>query len=187
MSWWNPLSWGDESDSTRTKRLDMNRQGEESSAFADDAQTAFINQRGALDGTRQNLQNTIDGKNLLSGEMLRQGLQQNLAQQRSIAAGAAPRDASMAARTAAIQSGRLGYGMSGQATMAGLQEKKDAQAQLAELLMRQRQQELEASLGARQNAISGYGGVQTEASGLEKAAPLINAGVGLVGARLGRK
>jgi hypothetical protein len=187
MSWYKPWTWGDESDSSKEKRNDLNLQGAESSAFADDAQTSFLGMRGAMDAQRAQLGDIASGKDSLSGEQLRQGLQQNLSTQRSMAASAAPRDAAMAARTAAIQGGRMGYGMSGQAALAGIQERASARDQLTRMLMEQRQQELQAALQARQNAISGYGGVTPEQSGLEKMQPLINAGIGIGSAALGRK
>jgi hypothetical protein len=87
----------------------------------------------------------------------------------------------MAARTAANNVGRLGYGMSGQAAMAGMQERRDAESQLANMIMQQRQQDLNAALGSRQNATSAYGSVtpeQATPSMLQMAQPFINAGMG---------
>lgn len=111
------------------------------------------------------------GMDSISAEQLRQGLEQNIAGQRSMAAGAAPQNAAMAARTAAINAGRMGAGMSGQAAMAGLQERRDAlgaqmgamqgQGQMQGLmqqgLMGQRGQNLQAGLGGMQGAMQGYG------------------------------
>jgi hypothetical protein len=183
MSWYKPWTWADDSKSQRQQRNDMNLQGAESGAFADDAQTAFINQRGAADALKAQMANQAAGRNLISAEQLRQGLQQNLAAQRSMAASAAPRDAAMAARTAAIQAGRLGSGMSGAAAVAGMQEAANARDSLANLLTQQRQQELQASLGARQNAIGAFGGVKPEGSTLDKWGSAIIGGIG-AGAQL---
>jgi hypothetical protein len=58
--------------------------------------------------------------------------------------------------------------MAGQQAIAGLQERQQAQQALAQMLMQQRQQELQAALGSRQNAISAYGGVTPEGSFLDK-------------------
>jgi predicted DNA-binding WGR domain protein len=187
MSWYNPLTWGDESKSAKTQRTDLNNQGGMSSVFADQGQTGF----GALGAESQDLRQMLAaqarGENSVVEQQLRQGLQSNVAAQRSMAASASPQNAAMAARQAAINAGRMGMGLSGQAATARIQEQQAAQKTLGELLMAQRAQELQAALGSRQNAISGYGGVTPEKSGLDKAAPLINAGVGLLGAYVGKK
>lgn len=144
------------------------------SDFADQAQSGYQNYgiqgRQALSG----LQAIAQGQNSVSAEQLRQGLQQNLAAQRSLAAGASPRNSAMAARTASIQSGRLGAGLAGQQAVAGLQERNQAQTQYGNLLGSLRGQDLSAALGSRQNAMQGYAAQnagQPEKSGIEKYAP----------------
>ena len=64
---------------------------------------------------------------LVSQEQLRQGLAQNIAGQRSMAAGASPANQSMAARLAMINAGRLGAGYSGQQALAAMQEHENLQ------------------------------------------------------------
>jgi hypothetical protein len=179
-----PLGSGlvDESKSAKDQRYNLNNQGGMSSWFADQGQENFGALGAEATGQRQYLRDLAAGKNSVSAEQLRQGLQQNLAGQRSMAASASPQNAAMAARSAANNSARLGYGMSGQAAVAGMQERNDANKMLAELIMRQREQELQAALQSRQNAIGAYGGVKPEKSTLEKYAPLINAGVGALSA-----
>ncbi len=170
----NILNLGDESEEAKAKRANLNRQGREASDFAALGQHNF-GKLGAESGTlREQLARQARGEDSVSREMLRQGLQQNLSAQRSMAAGAAPNNQAMAARTAAMQMGRMGAGMSGQAAIAGLQEKKDAQGLLGQMLMQQRQQELAAALGSRGNAITAFGGGDTGKTGLEKAQPAIN-------------
>src|SRR6187399_344135 len=119
------------------------------------------------------------GQNSVSAEQLRQGLQQNQAAQMSMAAGASPQNVAMAARTAAIQSGRLGAGLAGQQAIAGLQERNQAQQQYGQLLQALRAQELQAALQSRQSAMGGYGAAQAgapEKSWLEKYGPAIQSG-----------
>lgn len=125
------------------------------------------------------------GQDSISAEQLRQGLQQNHAAQMSMAAGARPQDASMAALGAARNMGDAAAGMSGQAAMAGLQERRDALgAQLGALgaganaqqgfmggqaglqgaiqqgMLTGRGQDVQATLGGQQGALQGYGGIE---------------------------
>ena len=103
------------------------------------------------------LQRTANGENSVSAMQLQQGLQQNLAAQQSLAAGAAPQNSAMAARTAAIQSGRLGSGLAGQQAAAGLQERSQAQGQYGALITGLRGQDAQVADTARANALTGYG------------------------------
>ena len=186
MAWYDPTSWGDESESSKQKRADLNAQGAASSGFATEGEQNFRGLGAEAYDQRRQLQRLQSGQDSLSAEQLRQGLQQNVAAQRSMAASAAPRDAAMAARTAMMNAGRLGSGMAGAAAQAGIQERRAATEALNQLLMQQRQQELMAALQSRGNAIQAYGGVTPEPTGLEKMAPFINAGVGLGAAYIGR-
>lgn len=130
--------------------------------------------------TLAGLQAQANGQNSVSAEQLRQGLAQNQAAQQSFAAGASPQNAAMAARTAAIQSSRLGAGLAGQQAIAGLQERQQAQQQYAQLLQALRQQELQAALQSRQNAMQGYGAQNAgtpEKSNIEKYGPMIQSGL----------
>lgn len=188
MAWYNPLSWGDESKSSKAQRSDLNETGLASNQFAEYLQGGVQQLGGESQALRQMLADQAAGRGpSLASEQLRQGLQSNVAAQRSMAASAAPQNAAMAARQAALNAGRLGMGMSGQAAAARIQEQEAARRQLAEMLLQQRQQDMQGALGSRQNAISGYGAVTPEKSGLDKNAPLINAAVGIAGAAMGRK
>lgn len=123
---------------------------------------------------RDYLRQTAAGQNSLSAEQLRQGLQQTQAAQLSMAAGAAPQDAAGAARTAAIQMGRLGSGMAGQQAIAGIQERAAAQRELGGMIMQQRGQDASVALGSRQSAMAGYGASNAgapEKSFIEKYGP----------------
>lgn len=164
----NPLSWGDQSDEQKKQNAQIMGQGDESAAFANRSQGRFNQLAGDLNAQHAYLQQLAQGQNSVSAEQLRQGLGQLLAQQRSLAAGAAPRNAALAARTAAIQSARLGAGMAGQQALAGLQERNQAQQALAQLLLQQRQQELAATQGARGQAIDAYRNYKPEGSTLDK-------------------
>lgn len=125
------------------------------------------------------------GQDSISAEQLRQGLQQNQAAQMSMAAGARPGNAAMAARTAAMNMSRQGMGMSGQAAMAGLQERRDAlgaqlgamgagaqaqqgfmggqsnlQGAIQQGLLTGRGQDAQVGLGGQGLAMQGYGGIE---------------------------
>jgi hypothetical protein len=153
-----------------------------SSGFADQAQGGYQDYGRQAQPVLDQLRRQANGQDSVSAEQLRQGLQQNVAAQRSLAAGAAPRNTAMAARTAAIQSGRLGAGMAGQQAIAGIQERQSANQSYGNLLGNLRGQDLQAALGGRQNAMSGYAAQnagQPEKSGIEKFGP---AAIGALGA-----
>lgn len=122
-------------------------------------------------GTRDYLGRLMRGEDSVSAEQLRQGLQQNLAAQRSFAAGAAPRNAGMAARTAAMNMGRMGSGLAGQQALAGIAERNAAANALGGMQTAFRGQDVNAALQGYQGAIK-----PPEASTWDK---LLGAGVGL--------
>jgi hypothetical protein len=136
--------------------------------FANAAQGNYNMATDQLQGTYGQLgeamkyqQGLARGENSVSAEQLRQSLQQNLAAQRSMAAAASPNNAAMAARTAAMQQGKLGSGLAGQQATAGLQERNQAMTQygqlggtLGQLQLGVRGQDVNAALGARQSAIN---------------------------------
>lgn len=163
-------------DAEKQRKELLYQQAAAAGGFAHKGERGFgqLGQRstGALDY----LQAQAQGQNSVSAEQLRQGLAQNQAAQQSFAAGASPQNAAMAARTAAIQSGRLGAGLAGQQAIAGLQERQQAQQQYAQLLQALRQQELQAALQSRQNAMQGYGAQNAgtpEKSNIEKYGPMV--------------
>lgn len=178
MAWWNPFSWGDESKSAKQKRANLDETGDAASQFAEFGQGQFMGLGAEAARARDGLRRIISGQDSLSREQLRQGMQSNIAAQRSMAASAAPSNAPMAALHAAQNIGRIGAGMSGQAALAGIQERQAAQQALAQMLLQERQQNLQAALGSRSNAVSAYGGITPEASTLEKLASPIAAGLG---------
>lgn len=112
--------------------------------------------RGLLDM----LDRRAQGQDSLSAEQLRQGLQQNLAAQQAMAASARPSNSAAAARTAALQSARLGSGLAGQQAMAGIAERQAAEQSMGGLLSQLRQQDLQAALQSRQNALQGFGDIE---------------------------
>lgn len=137
--------------------------------FADQGQAGYGNMTGELDKDREALRALASGQNSIAAEQLRQGLQQNLASQRSFAASASPQNAAMAARTAMNNMNRAGMGMSGQAALAGLQERQAAQEALARLNLGQREQDINVGIGSRQNQMTGLGANKPrEPSGWEK-------------------
>lgn len=158
----------DDSQSQIDQRNNLNAQGRAAADFAGQGEYGFGALGGEAQAEREYLRRLASGQESVSAEQLRQGLQQNVALQRSLAAGASPQNAVMAARTAAMQTARLGSGYAGQAAQAGMQERQMAHQALVNAILQQRQQELQAALGSRQNAISGYGGYKPEGSTLDK-------------------
>ncbi len=153
-------------------------QADAASKFAGQGEEGFGKLGAEATAQRDYLRRIAGGQDSVSAEQLRQGLMQNQAAQRSMAAGAAPGNAAMAARTAAMQSARLGSGLAGSQAVAGLQERQQANNALAELIMQQRQQELNAALGSRQNANAALGAYKPEQSAAQKYGPAIIGALG---------
>lgn len=158
MSWYDPTTWLQSPDQGQDeqRRGDLLGQAANAGNFANQATGQFNDLARQGNAALGQLQATANGQNSVSMAQLGQANQQSLAQQQSIAAGAAPQNAAMAARTAAIQSGRLSSGLAGQQAVAGLQERNQAQQQYAQLLQGLRGQDTQAALGAQGNAINGY-------------------------------
>ena len=150
----------------------LNEQSGKAGGFADESQGRFGTLGNALSGETDHLRRVARGEESVSAMQLGQALQKNQAAQQSMAAGARPGNAAMAARTAAMQAGRQGAGLAGQQAIAGIQERQQAQQALTNAIMQQRQQELAATQGARGQAIGGYGagftGAMQNPTGLEK-------------------
>lgn len=138
----------------------LGSQSNQAGGFADVGEKGFRQLGNESAHVRQDLRNLASGKNSISAEQLRQSLQQNQAAHMSMAAGAAPQNQAMAARTAMTGMGRAATGMAGQQAMAGIAERQAAQQALANMLMQQRQQELQAALGGRGQAIQGFGAIE---------------------------
>jgi Chaperone of endosialidase len=148
--------------------------------FADQAQGSYGQLGGEASGQRDYLRRLASGQDSVSAEQLRQGLQQNVSAQRSMAASASPQNAAMAARTAAMTAGRAGSALAGQQAVAGLQERQSAQQALSNMILQQRQQELQAALQSRQTAQQGYSAQnagQPQKSSLEQYGPAIMGGL----------
>jgi hypothetical protein len=154
--------------------------GVAANGFAGEGQDGYNAMGLEAAASRDFLRQQASGQHSISAEQLRQGLQQNMAGQRSMAAGASPGNAPMAARSAAMNMSRMGSGLAGQQAVAGMQERQNAQKQLADMIMNQRQQDMQVALGSRQNATSAYGTTlgAKEKTTLEQYQPLIQAGVG---------
>ncbi len=163
--------------------------GQQAQGYYGNYNQGLQNTLSGMGQTQDYFRNQMNGQNSVSAMQLQQGLGQNLAQQHSMAASAAPQNSAMAARQAASNSAKLGYGMSGQAAMAGLQERNQA-AQLlnqSQQGMGQLQGSAMANAGQTANGAYGtaaqsYGGIlgkppdqpwwQKAAAGAAAAAPL---------------
>ena len=159
---------GDESQSTIDKRNQLNGIGANSNAFAQQLQqyAAGLNAEGVKN--RAGLQATANGQNSISAEQLRQGLQQNLSTQQSMAAGASPQNAGLAARSAAMAGGRAATALSGQQAVAGLAERQQAQQALAQSIASAYGTNVSGANNAYGGAVGAYGGVVTDKSMLDK-------------------
>lgn len=155
---YNGISGDEAQQDQRDKyRGQLGQQGAASGQFAGYGEGQFQQLGGDLATQRAALQRLASGQDSYSAEQLRQGLQQNLASQQSMAASASPANAVMAARNASMNMNRAAYGLSGQQALAGIQERQSAQQALANLTLGERSQDLQGALGARQNAVGAYG------------------------------
>lgn len=164
MSWYDPTSWDwsgafgvGSGDPSNTDRQNVRQTGNNLSDFGDQARGGYGGDTAAMQGTQTYLQGLMSGQNSVSAEQLRQGLQQQLAQQQSMAASASPGNAAMAARNAAMNMGHASTAMAGNAAMAGLQERNQAASQLAGLQLGMRGQDLQGTLGGYNGAAGAYG------------------------------
>jgi hypothetical protein len=169
------MNLGGDSAEDSLKAQHLREAGGEAGAWAMENQDNVRGMSAESALMRDELRKRMNGERSISAEQLRQGLQQNYAGQRSMAASASPQNAAMASRTAAMQMGRLGAGMSGQAALAGLQEQKQAQDALSQMILQQRGQDVNSALQSRQTEVSAYGAGDKSKSDLEKAAPYITA------------
>jgi len=150
------------------QRAGLMQQGAASGNFADMGERLFGLGSGELAAETGYMRDLARGRQSVSAEQLRQALGQNVAAQSSMAAGAAPQNQAMAALQASRNAMQLGSGLAGQQALAGIQERQAAQQALAQMLIAQRQQDLQAALGGRQTAVAGYGGITPGQSTLEK-------------------
>jgi hypothetical protein len=162
--------------SATEQRNNLNSQGDAASEFAGYGQRNYAALTDEASRQRDAFRRLASGEDSLSSEQLRQGLSQNMAAQRSMAASASPANSPMASLHAAQNMGRLGAGMSGQAAIAGIQERAQANKALSDMIMGQRQQDAQVAMGSRQNATTAYGGIPQEKSNMEKAMPFIDMG-----------
>lgn len=144
--------------SDKAKQDRLNNVGADGQLFGEQAADNYAAMTGRLNGSLDDLQAQAQGKNSVSALQLSQANQQNLAQQRSMAAGAGPNNQAMAARTGAMQMGRLGSGLAGQQAVAGLQERNQAQQNYGNLLGAARGQDAQAAIGGYNAATGAYGG-----------------------------
>lgn len=161
------------------QRQGLTSQSGKASSFAGYGEGEFGRLSGELAGETGYLRDIARGKQSVTAEQLRQSLQQNLAAQQSMAAGASPQNASMAALQASRNAMQLGSGLAGQQAVAGMQERQAAQNALAQLLLQQRQQGLSAALGGRQMAIGALGSITPGQSTLDQLAGPLLGGLGL--------
>lgn len=180
MSWWDP---SDADEKNQKARNDLKNQTEQDSTFGSTLQTGLDQYNQGLNQQMGYLQNTMNGGNSVSAEQLRQGLGQQLAQQQSMAAGASPQNAAMAARTAANNMQRASYGMAGQQALAGIQERNQAAQTLGGELLNARGQNISGANQAYGTATQGASvPVGTpQQSFWAQAAPVLNAGAAGIG------
>lgn len=149
------------------KRNALNQQGAAAGSFADQSQQNYGALTQEAQQARDYLRDLASGKNSLSAEQLRQGNQQTLSAQRSMAASASPQNAPMATLAAMQNMNRASMGLSGQQAMAGIAERQAAAQGLNNAILGARGQDSQTALGSRGNAISGYGGVTPQGSWLD--------------------
>lgn len=163
-------------DEERMRKALLQKQAARAGGFANAGERGYTQLGNEAATQRDYLGRLSRGEDSVSALQLKQGLQRNIAENQSMAAGASPQNAAGAARLGAILSARQASGMSGAAALAGLQERQAAHQGLANMIMTQRGQDLNAALGGRQIAVQGFGANNAgdpEKSWLEKYGPLV--------------
>lgn len=145
--------------------------------FAGQGEGGYLDLGGQLGQEAQYLRDIARGRESVSAMQLRQALDQNLSAQRSMAAGANPQNAAMAALNASQNAARLGSGLAGQQALAGIQERQAAQNALVNALLGQRGQDVQVALGSRGNAINALGAITPGQSPLQQFGGLIQGGL----------
>jgi hypothetical protein len=184
-----PARWAkgaDDRPGEEEQRQGLMNQAQQAGDFANYGQGQFAGTTGEAQEARNYLRDLAMGKNSLSAEQLRQGLQQQQAQMQSMSQGGPASAAPMNARTAMLGAGRASSAMAGNQAMAGIAERNAAQKAWADAILGARQQDLQASLGSRQNAISGYGGITPGQSWLDSWGGAIMGGAGVAMGGKGR-
>ncbi len=152
------------------QRAGLTNQAQASGQFANLGERNFAGLGTQLGRESDYMRDIARGNQSVSAEQLRQALGQNLSAQQSMAASASPQNASMAALMASRNAMQLGSGLAGQQAVAGMQERQAAQQALAQMLLQQRQQELQAATQGRQTAVAGYSGITPGQSTLDQIA-----------------
>jgi hypothetical protein len=138
--------------------------GQQAGAFSQQGQQNYNQLTMEGRAARQRLADLASGKNSISAEQLRQGLQQNMAGQMAMAGAARPGNAAMAARTASMNAGAMGSGLAGQQAMAGIAERNAATMGLNQAIQGMRSQDLQAAQGSLGQAIGAEQGIHGIAS-----------------------
>lgn len=129
------------------------QQGGLASSFAGQGEQGFRSLGDEAGMQRKYMEDIARGRESVSAGQLKDALGQNVAGQQAMAASARPGQGPMAARGAMMNAGRMGAGLAGQQATAGIQERQSAQNALNQMLMTQRQQELQAALQSRSTAM----------------------------------
>ncbi len=159
----------------------LSQNGQGANQFAGWSQDNYGQSSAALGQNNNYLRDIASGRNSVSAEQLRQGLQQNMSSQQAMAAGASSQNQAMAARQAMMNQGRMGSGLAGQQAQAGLQERQQAQLALNQSLLGQRGQDLQGVLGGYGASNQAYGAQiapNGDKTGFEKNGPALVAGLG---------
>lgn len=161
-------------DAERARKALLNQQAQAAGNFANMGETGYtsLGYEAALE--RERLRRLAMGQDSMSSEQLRQGLAQQVAAQRSMAAGAAPSMQGMAARTAMMNANRANTAFAGQQALAGIAERQAAAKALSDAITAQRGQDIQVALGSRNTAVQGYGAGnagEREKAWLEKYGP----------------
>jgi hypothetical protein len=178
MSWYKPWTWGDESELLEGEAQRPGPPGPGGVGFANEGQDAYTGLRAEQNAARQQLAQSGERQDLA---VVRAAASGPAAEPRRAALDAGERErrnAAMAARTGRAERARLGYGMSGQAATAGIQERM---AGVAGVQRRDRPSARDgAAAGARlaTERDGAYGGITPDKSFIDKWGPRSSAASG---------
>jgi hypothetical protein len=157
---WGSIAGGGLTDDEKKRKAALEAAAAQSGSFADQGQNYYTQLGQEAGGARNYLRSIAEGQNSVSAEQLRQANLQALASQRSMASSASPSNAVAASRNAMLNMQRQQSGLAGQQAVAGIAERNAAAQQLNQVLMQQRQQDLQAAIEARRNQMTGLGAGQ---------------------------
>lgn len=160
---------------------DRAAQAREAGSFADYSGSEAARLGIEADSQRKYMEDIARGRESVSAMQLQDSLGKNLASQQAMVAAANPASGAMAARTGMQNQARQAAGLAGDQALAGIQERQQAQQALNEMLLRQRGQDVNATVQSRGIAAGAFTPTG-QPTGADKTAGLLSGALKIFGA-----